>query len=191
MVGDAILAASKADVDRIRNSVRFILGLLDGADDDSEGEVKTLLDRSTLHRLYSYVNTCAGFYGAMEYSKVCLATNTFLANLSSQYLHLIKDRMYCDAAMSPGCTSGQAALLELGKGVAEVLAPVMPHLTEEMALCSPALSSPNQRGWHCSEAWLAGEEEDKFVTVLEGLKDDAVRGVGKPGETMITLEVGE
>ena len=72
MVGDSILAASKADVDRIRNSVRFILGLLDGADDESDGlgEVKTLLDRSTLHRLHSYVNTCAGFYDAMEYSKV-------------------------------------------------------------------------------------------------------------------------
>ena len=66
----------------------------------------------------------------------------------------------------------------------------MPHLTEEMALCCPALSSPNQRGWHCSEAWLA-EEEDKFVTLLEVLKDEAVRGVGKPGETVVTLEVGE
>ena len=67
MVGDSILSASKADVDRIRNSVRFILGLLEGA---PGGEVTTLLDRSTLHRLYSYVNTCAGFYGAMEYNKV-------------------------------------------------------------------------------------------------------------------------
>ena len=67
MVGDSILSASKADVDRIRNSVRFILGLLEGA---TGGEVTTLLDRSTLHRLYSYVNTCAGFYDAMEYNKV-------------------------------------------------------------------------------------------------------------------------
>ena len=87
-------------------------------------------------------------------------------------------------------TSGQAALLELGQGIAAVLAPVMPHLTEEMALCCPALSSPNQRGWHCSEAWLA-EEEDKFVTVLEGLKDEVVRETGKPAETVVGLEVGE
>ena len=49
--------------------------------------------------------------------------------------------------------------------------------------------SPNQRGWHCSEAWLA-EEEDKFVTVLEGLKAETVRGVGKPAETVVSLEVG-
>ena len=73
MVGDSILMASKADVDRIRNSVRFILGLLDGAEEvEAEGEVRTLLDRSTLHRLHSFVNSCAGFYDAMEYSKVLL-----------------------------------------------------------------------------------------------------------------------
>ena len=122
MVGDSILLASKADVDRIRNSVRFILGLLEGAA-GSGGEARTLLDRSTLHRLHSFVNSCAGFYDAMEYSKVlignmlrinkkinflsqvCLAINSFLANLSSQYLHLIKDRMYCDAATSSGVKS--------------------------------------------------------------------------------------
>ena len=69
MVGDSILSASKADVDRIRNSVRFILGLLEEAT-GTGGEVRTLLDRSTLHRLHSYVNACAGFYDAMEYSKV-------------------------------------------------------------------------------------------------------------------------
>ena len=69
MVGDSILSASKADVDRIRNSVRFILGLLEEAA-GTGGEARTLLDRSTLHRLHSYVNACAGFYDAMEYSKV-------------------------------------------------------------------------------------------------------------------------
>ena len=69
MVGDSILSASKAGVDRIRNSVRFILGLLEGAS-GTGGEVTTLLDRSTLHRLHSYVNTCAGFFDAMEYNKV-------------------------------------------------------------------------------------------------------------------------
>ena len=36
------------------------------------------------------------------HSQVCLATNSFLANLSSQYMHLVKDRMYCDAVTSPG-----------------------------------------------------------------------------------------
>jgi len=189
MVGDSILMASKADVDRIRNSVRFILGLLDGAE-EVEGEVRTLLDRSILHRLHSFVNSCAGFYDAMEYSKVCLATNSFLANLSSQYMHLVKDRMYCDAVTSPGRISGQATLLELGRGIAAVLAPLMPHLTEEMALCCPALHSPNKRGWHCDQSWLA-QDEDKFVTLLEALKEEVVREVAKPAETNVVLEVGE
>ena len=67
----------------------------------------------------------------------------------------------------------------------------MPHLSEEMALCCPALRSPNQNGWYCSGTWLA-EEEDKFVTVLEGLKEGAVRGkVAKPAEAVVVLEVGE
>ena len=91
----------------------------------------------------------------------------------------------------PQRTSGQATLLELGQGVAGVLAPLMPHLSEEMALCCPALRSPNQSGWYCSGTWLA-EEEDKFVTVLEGLKEGAVRGkVAKPAEAVVVLEVGE
>ena len=138
--------------------------------------------------------------------QVCLATNSFLANLSSQYMHLVKDRMYCDAATSPGVRissfnerkncinfqriSGQATLLELGRGIAAVLAPLMPHLTEEMALCCPALHSPNKRGWHCDQSWLA-QDEDKFVTLLEALKEEVVREVAKPAETNVVLEVGE
>ena len=86
--------------------------------------------------------------------------------------------------------SGQATLLELGRGIAAVLAPLMPHLTEEMALCCPALHSPNKRGWHCDQSWLA-QDEDKFVTLLEALKEEVVREVAKPAETNVVLEVGE
>jgi isoleucyl-tRNA synthetase len=82
MVGDAILAASKVDVDRIRNTVRFVLGLLE--DKEQEGEVRlVLLDRAMLHRLHRHTAACAEHYEAMEYNKVCLASNAFLSQLIS------------------------------------------------------------------------------------------------------------
>jgi isoleucyl-tRNA synthetase len=189
MVGDAILAASKVDVDRIRNTVRFVLGLLE--DKEQEGEVRlVLLDRAMLHRLHRHTAACAEHYEAMEYNKVCLASNAFLSQLSASYLHLLKDRLYCEGAASPGRRSGQAALLSLGRGLAAVLGPLMPHLTEEMGLCCPRLGSPARRGWP-EGGGLEGQEALGLVEELEAVRDLLQRAEGRPGEAVVEMELGD
>ena len=69
MVGDNILLASKGDVDRIRNTVKFILGLVEGAEEVEQEEL-VLADRGVLHRLHKYITACGRYYEGMEYSRV-------------------------------------------------------------------------------------------------------------------------
>ena len=69
MVGDNILLAAKGDVDRIRNTVKFILGLVEGAEEVEQEEL-VLADRAVLHRLHKYITACDRYYEGMEYSRV-------------------------------------------------------------------------------------------------------------------------
>ena len=107
MVGDNNPTASKTEVDRMRNTLRFILGQLEGAvEEELTEERRVLLDRALLDRLLKYITVCGQFYEAMEYNKVCIATTNFLTSLSSSYIHPVKDRLYCDSRSSLGWRSG-------------------------------------------------------------------------------------
>ena len=111
MVGDNNPTASKTEVDRMRNTLRFILGQLEEAVEEELTEERTelreeLLDRALLDRLLKYITVCGQFYEAMEYNKVCIATTNFLTSLSSSYIHPVKDRLYCDSWSSLGWRSG-------------------------------------------------------------------------------------
>ena len=112
-----------------------------------------LTECSVLWSLQSYSETVSQHYERMEYSKVCLATLQFLARLSSDYLYLSKDRLYCEAGSGRARLSGLTTFLSISRTVTSVLSPVLPHLTEEAALACPALPSPFTQGWHQDPAW--------------------------------------
>ena len=62
----------------------------------------TLIDRWILERLNDVIADCRSAYEAFEFHKVYHALNQFCAvDLSSLYIDITKDRMYCDAADSP------------------------------------------------------------------------------------------
>ena len=108
---------------------------------------------SVLCALQSYSGRVGQHYQRMEYSKVCLATLQFLARLSSDYLYLSKDRLYCEAGQGRPRLSGLSTILSITRAITGILSPVLPHLTEEAALACPALPSPFIQGWYEDSAW--------------------------------------
>lgn len=146
---------------------------------------------SVLCALQSYSGRVGQHYQRMEYSKVCLATLQFLARLSSDYLYLSKDRLYCEAGQGRPRLSGLSTILSITRAITGILSPVLPHLTEEAALACPALPSPFIQGWYEDSAWAdpgmaavsaslerVREELNKLesVKVSEGLAEVRVPG---------------
>lgn len=122
---------------RIRNTLRILLGNLDGFDPskfsltERNAEIP-LLDRWILERLHEVTKECLSAYETFEFRKVFNAINQFCTNdLSAIYVDALKDRMYCDAADSPRRLASQAAMHEVFTSLCCILAPILTFTADE------------------------------------------------------------
>src|SRR5262249_25898280 len=92
----------------------------------------TLVDRWILERLNEVIGTCRTAYEKYEFHKVYHALNQFCAvDLSSLYIDITKDRIYCDAPDSPRRRATEAAMREIFDALCSLLAPVLVFTAEE------------------------------------------------------------
>jgi isoleucyl-tRNA synthetase len=99
------------------------LGMTDGA---------TLIDRWVLGRLDQVIDDCRAAYAAFEFHKVYQTINQFCAvDLSSLYVDITKDRMYCDAPDSPRRRATQVGMRKTLDALCRLLAPVLAFTSEE------------------------------------------------------------
>jgi isoleucyl-tRNA synthetase len=133
------LSPSRGEV--ANNATRVINRLSPGrGEDEGEGSsMLTLVDRWVLERLEEVIGTCRSAYEKFEFHKVYHALNQFCAvDLSSLYVDITKDRMYCDAPDSPRRRATQAAMREIFEALCRLLAPVLVFTAEEAWLHSMA-----------------------------------------------------
>jgi isoleucyl-tRNA synthetase len=126
---------------RIRNTLRILLGNLydfsavAGVADPgprSTPAATTLVDRWILERLEEVIGTCRSAYEKFEFHKVYHALNQFCAvDLSSLYIDITKDRMYCDAPDSPRRRATQVVMREVFDALCRLLAPILVFTAEE------------------------------------------------------------
>jgi len=120
---------------RLRNTLRILLGNLDGFDPASElvaAADMPLLDRWILERLHEVVSECRKAYETYEFRKVFNQINQFCAtDLSAVYVDVLKDRMYCDAENSPRRRASRAAMFEVFSSITRLLAPILAFTADE------------------------------------------------------------
>ena len=137
---------------RIRNTLRILLGNLSDyspvagvADSGEESDANpspggtasrapgfTLVDRWILDRLQQVIEDCRTAYAAYEFHKVYQTINHFCAvDLSSLYVDITKDRMYCDASASPRRRGTQMAMHQVFDALCRLLAPILVFTAEE------------------------------------------------------------
>ena len=119
---------------RLRNTLRILLGNLDGYDGTRtlvRSEL-TLLDQWILERLHAVTKECLAAYESFEFRKVFNSINQFCTtDLSAVYIDALKDRMYCDAPDSPRRLASQAAMYEIFSTITRLLAPVLAFTADE------------------------------------------------------------
>jgi isoleucyl-tRNA synthetase len=118
---------------RLRNTLRILLGNLDGFVPDSTAAPEyTLLDRWILERLHEVTAECLKAYETYEFRKVFNSLNNFCTHdLSAVYIDATKDRMYCDASASPRRRASQAAMHEIFTSISKLLAPILAYTADE------------------------------------------------------------
>lgn len=121
---------------RLRNTLRILLGNLDGFNKKSQIlNLKSqipLLDTWILERLHEVTKECLAAYESFEFRKVFNAINQFCTtDLSAIYIDALKDRMYCDAPDSPRRLASQAAMYEVFSSITKLLAPILAFTADE------------------------------------------------------------
>ncbi|MEI6375953.1 MAG: class I tRNA ligase family protein, partial [bacterium] len=117
---------------RIRNTLRILLANLADYDSSAPAGEPTPIDRWILARLQETVNTCCKAYEELAFQKVYQAINQFCAvELSSIYVDVTKDRLYCDTANSPRRRVTQAVMAKVFEDLVRLLAPILVFTSEE------------------------------------------------------------
>ncbi|MCL4158400.1 UNVERIFIED_CONTAM: hypothetical protein GTU68_054748, partial [Idotea baltica] len=138
-ISDEIIKGNVESYRRLRNTLRYLLGALDGY---SEGEAVTEsdmpgLERWVLHRMTELDTQIRAAYDVYDFKRVmALLLNFCGVDLSAVYFDIRKDSLYCD----PRAETRKAARTVMASVLERLLvwlAPVMPFTTEEAFLESP------------------------------------------------------
>jgi len=119
---------------RIRNTLRILLGNLYDFESGKQQDRKnlTLIDRWILNRLSEISVICQSAYSEFEFHKVYHTLNQFCAvDLSSLYVDITKDRMYCDASGSPRRRATQFVMHKTMNALCRWIAPILAFTAEE------------------------------------------------------------
>jgi isoleucyl-tRNA synthetase len=117
---------------RIRNTLRILLANLSDYNPSAPGAEVTWVDRWILARLQETVNVCCKAYEELSFQKVYQAINQFCTvELSSIYVDVTKDRLYCDKTDSPRRLATQATMARVFEDLVKLLAPILAFTAEE------------------------------------------------------------
>jgi isoleucyl-tRNA synthetase len=135
-LGGTIYAAVSEAYRKIRNTCRYILGNLadfDPARDAVPAAQMAEFDRYILARLERLKAEVLRAYGAYDFQAAYHAiVNFIVVDLSSLYIDVARDRLYCAAAASAERRSVQTALYRVLDTLVRMLAPLIPFTADEI-----------------------------------------------------------
>ena len=120
---------------KFRNTARYCLGNLNefNPDDLVAPEDMEELDKWALTKLNALVKECRRAYNVYEFHMVSHAINDFcVVELSSFYLDILKDRLYCEEKNGLRRRSAQTALFLILDAMAKVFAPILAFTCDEI-----------------------------------------------------------
>ncbi|MEW6516408.1 MAG: isoleucine--tRNA ligase [candidate division FCPU426 bacterium] len=119
---------------RIRNTLRFLLGNLNGfvPAEALKRKDQEPMDRLLLHRLHELAEQATAACDAFDFYRFYQLLQNFCASdLSAFYFDVLKDRLYADSRGSASRRSAQTTLWHLLRHLVRLIAPMLVHTAEE------------------------------------------------------------
>ena len=191
---------------KFRNTARYCLGNLDGfnADDLVAPADMLELDRWAVTRLNALIEKVESAYRNYEFHVVSHAINDFcVVDLSSFYLDIIKDRLYCEERDGLKRRSAQTALFLILDSMTRMFAPILAFTCDEIWQAMPHRAGDDGRNVLLNEMnkpfadYALSEDEMARWEQLIALRSDvngvleaarADKRIGKPLEAAVALK---
>ena len=194
---------------KFRNTARYCLGNLDGFDPNNlvPADQMEELDKWALTKLDKLVKLVRKSYDNYEFHVVTHAINDFcVVELSSFYLDILKDRLYCEERNGLRRRSAQTALFLILDAMAKLFAPILAFTCDEIWQSMAHRAEDDGRNVLLNqmpegfEEYLLDEAAlEKWATVMK-LRQDvngvlekarADKRIGKALEARVTLSGAE
>ena len=191
---------------KFRNTARYCLGNLDGFDADALVAPADMLelDRWAVTRLNALIEKVESAYRNYEFHVVSHAINDFcVVDLSSFYLDIIKDRLYCEERDGLKRRSAQTALFLILDSLTKMFAPILAFTCDEIWQAMPHRAGDDGRNVLLNEMnkpfadYALSEDEMARWEQLIALRSDvngvleaarADKRIGKPLEAAVALK---
>jgi isoleucyl-tRNA synthetase len=132
---DELIGRTQDAYRKIRNTLRYLLGNIDDFEPETMGVAYKEMfevDKWAVQQLQKLIANVTEAYENFVYHRVfSLLYNFCTVEMSSIYMDVLKDRMYCDAADSRSRRSGQTAMHQILDALVRMLTPILVHTAEE------------------------------------------------------------
>ena len=191
---------------KFRNTARYCLGNLNEFDPNNLVPADQLeeLDKWALTKLDALTRECRKAYNGYEFHVVTHAINDFcVVELSSFYLDILKDRLYCEEKNGLRRRSAQTALFLILDAMAKLFAPILAFTCDEIWQAMPHRTSDDSRNVLLNQmpqdfaAYKLDEEAMAHWDTVMKLRQDvngilekarADKRIGKALEAHVTLQ---
>ncbi|MBF0929910.1 MAG: class I tRNA ligase family protein, partial [Atopobium sp.] len=167
---DAILSQVGDAYRRFRNTLRFLLGELEGQFDPATDAVAVAdleeYDRLVLARMCEVHAAVTEAYEGYRFNNVFRTLYDYIIELSNGYLNATKDRMYCDAADSATRRSAQTVWAEILSMLVHDLQPILVYTTDEAMQFLPESMRDGQKYAALLDWYKAPMTTEEYTSLL-------------------------
>jgi len=188
---DELIGRTQDAYRKIRNTLRYLFGNTDDFDASANSvpyNDMLEIDKWAIWQLQKLIANVTESYQSYTFHKVYSQIYNFCTvEMSSIYMDVLKDRLYCDSADSLSRRSAQSAMHKILDSLIRMLAPILVHTSEE-AWAALKFKSQDVKSVHLalmpkadeSINWKSDEPKwekimslrDEVLRVLEDLRQD-------------------
>ena len=205
-IGPEILKNNVEAYRKLRNTMRYILGSLEGLKDWEKVYYKDMpeLERYVLHKLHEMDGIVQAAYKVYDFKRLYAALSHFMTtDLSAFYFDIRKDALYCDAWSSLRRRACRTVLDQLFHCLTTWLAPILSFTMEEVWLSRfngegssvhvmPFAKTPDD--WHAPELAARWEQIRAARSVVTGaleIERQVKKTIGSALEAAPDVYVGD
>jgi len=169
-ISEPIIKQISEQYRKIRNTLKFISWNLADFSKESMVEEFRLVDLYILHKLDKLVKNVTKDFDTFEFSSAMSDIMTFMStDLSSFYLDIAKDSLYCDDKDSLRRKQTQTTIYIVGETLLRLLNPILPFTIDEFNKNMPLERKSNAQLLDYPKAKYSDEDNKRYIEEYEDL----------------------
>ena len=199
-IGENLIKQVAEQYRKIRNTLKFISWNLKDYDVNKQAKEFSLIDQCILAKLNRLIRICRNSFDKYDFSNATSEIFNFCSSdLSSFYLDISKDVLYCDCADSVRRNQTQTVLYKVGEALLRILNPILPFTMDEFNKNMPGERANNVQ--YLDYPTYKEEDDEELLKQYElffSLRSDVLKAleesrnlkvIGSAQEALINLDI--